>query len=124
MTSIRIRTRIQPTEDPEKVAEAIRNVFGDIPLKQKDDEINAHLEDVISLHSFRSKIAQDRIRDTLRRVFTRWSDGDRLGFGLNRQAAFAGHVSLNLDNEDPMGPIEVEIRGDIGRVIDFLCSKA
>ena len=123
MTSINIRARIQPTEDPSKVAEAIRNIFGDISLKQNDSEFIALLEGIVSLKSFRSKVAQDRIGDTLRKVFTRWSDGDRLGFGLNRQAAYAGHVSLNLDNEDPMGPIEVEIRGDIEKVIDFLCSK-
>lgn len=123
MTSINIRARIQPTEDPSKVAEAIRNIFGDISMKQKDSEFIALLEGIVSLKSFRSMIAQDRIRDTLRKVFTRWSNGDRLGFGLNRQAAYAGHVSLNLANEDPMGPIEVEIRGDIEKVIDFLCSK-
>lgn len=123
MTRIKIRVKIQPTEDPKKVAEAIRNIFGDISLKQHDQEFTALLEGMVSLQTFRSIIAQDRIRDTLRKVFTRWSNGDRLGFGLNRQAAYAKHVSINLENEDPMGPIEVEIIGNIEKVIEYLCSK-
>jgi predicted RNA binding protein with dsRBD fold (UPF0201 family) len=123
LTSIQIRARLQPTEDPEKVSKSIHNVFGDIPLKKNGREISGRLEGINSLQAFKNIIHRDRIRDTLRNVFRRWGRGDRLGFGLNRQAAFSGHVSLNLQNEDPMGPIEVEIRGDIEKVIQFLCSK-
>lgn len=123
MTSIRIKAQLQPTEDPEKVEKAIRNLFGDIPLNHNKDEsiITAKLEKPESLRDFRSRIAQDRIRTTLNNTLTRWTKEDYLSFGLNRQAAYAGHVSLNLTNEDPMGPIQVQIRGDIEEVIAFIC---
>jgi predicted RNA binding protein with dsRBD fold (UPF0201 family) len=115
---------LQPTEDPLKVSKAIRTLFGDIPLQIGEYEISASLKGIESLGNLRSVIAQERIRDTLKNVFARWSKDDFLSFGLNRQAAYSGHVSLNLQNEDPMGPIRVEIKGDIDRVIGYLCARS
>ena len=120
---IEVSAILQPTEDPLKVSKAIRNLFGDIPLKIEEHMVSASLMEIESLVNLRGVIAQDRIRDTLKKVFTRWSKDDLLSFGLNRQAAYAGHISLNLKNEDPMGPIRVEIKGDIDRVIRYLCAK-
>jgi len=123
MVRIKIKAQLQPTEDPEKVKKAIHNLFGDIPLDYNKEEslITAKLETPESLRNFRSRIAQDRIRTTLNNTLTRWTKEDYLSFGLNRQAAYAGHVSLNLTNEDPMGPIQLQIRGNIEQVIAYLC---
>ena len=118
-----IRAGLQPTEDPCKVAQAIRNIFGEIELETKQDVVSARLEGFEALSGLRGKIAQDRIRDTIKTVFTRWAEENLLSFGLNRQAAYAGHVSLNLKGEDPMGPIQVRIEGDVQRVITYLCEK-
>ena len=118
-----IRARLQPTEDPGKVAQAIRNMFGEIELETKQGVVSARLEGLESLSGLRGRIAQDRIRDTVKKMFTRWAEEDVLSFGLNRQAAYAGHVSLNLKGEDPMGPIQVRIEGDVQSVISFLCEK-
>jgi predicted RNA binding protein with dsRBD fold (UPF0201 family) len=118
-----IRARLQPTEDPDKVAYAIRNIFGEIKLETKQGVVSARLEGVEAISGLRSRIAQDRIRDTVKKMFTRWAEEDVLSFGLNRQAAYAGHVSLNLKGEDPMGPIQVRIEGDVQSVISFLCEK-
>ena len=119
-----IKARLQPTEDPDKVAQAIRNMFGEIELETKQDAVSARLEGVEALSVLRGKIWQDRIRDTIKKMFTRWAEEDVLSFGLNRQAAYAGHFSLNLKREDPMGPIQVRVEGDVQRVITFLCEKA
>ena len=118
-----IRARLQPTEDPDKVAQAIRNMFGEIELETEQDVVSARLEGVEALSGLRGRIAQDRIKDTVKKMFTRWAEEDVLSFGLNRQAAYAGHVSLNLKGEDPMGPIQVRIEGDVQSVISFLCEK-
>ena len=126
MIKTTIKAYLNPTEDPDKVEKAIKNVFGDIELrheKGRSEYLFSEIEDIDGLHEFRSKIAQDRIRDTIHRVFSRWADENLLSFGLNRQAAYKNHVSLNLSNEDPMGPIEVKIEGDIPQVISFLCRK-
>ncbi len=121
---IKIKALLNPTEDPVKVEKAIKNLFGNLDLSYDSDEsiITAKIDKIQELRDFRSRIAQDRIRTTLNNTLTRWTDNDYLSFGLNRQAAYAGHVSLNLTNEDPMGPIQVQIRGDVIQVIDFLCN--
>ncbi len=120
MTETKISAEINPTEDPEKVANAIVKIFGDIELSVSDDRITGELDGLIPLSTFRSRIASDKIKTTLGNVFRRWYEDDRLSFGLNRQAAHAGHVSINLQNEDPMGPIQVTIEDDIDEVITFL----
>lgn len=118
-----ISARLQPTEDPGKVEQAIRNIFGEIELETKQGVVSARLEGLEALSGLRGRIAQDRIRDTVKTVFTRWAEGDLLSFGLNRQAAYAGHVSLNLKGEDPMGPIQVRVEGDVQSLITYLCEK-
>ena len=124
MTIIRIKARINPTEDSKKVAQAVYNLLGNIKVEINDDKKMLKAEiNQINLLELKKKIAQDRIRNTLYSVFTRWKKQDSLSFGLNRQAAYAGHVSLNLENEDPMGPIHFEIKGNIDEVIKFLCEK-
>lgn len=123
MTVTWIRARLQPTEDPGKVAQAIRNIFGEIELETKQGVVSARLEGVEALSGLRGRIARDRIRDTVKTMFTRWAEGDLLSFGFNRQAAYAGHFSLTLKGEDPMGPIQVRVEGDVQRVITFLCKK-
>jgi predicted RNA binding protein with dsRBD fold (UPF0201 family) len=118
-----IRAKLQPTEDPSKVAQAIRNMFGEIELETKQGVVSARLEGLETLSGLRGRIAQDRIRDTVKKMFKRWAEEDVLSFGLNRQAAYVGHFSLNLKGEDPMGPIQVRIEDDVQSVISFLCEK-
>lgn len=124
MTNIKIKAQLQPTEDPEKVTQAITNLFGNISLSHDTAHgvISGKINDLTQLRNLRARIAQDRIRTTINNTLSRWVNEDYLSFGLNRQAAYAGHFSLNLANEDPMGPIQVQVRGDVQRVIDFLCS--
>ena len=120
MTVTKIRAEINPTEDPIKVSDAIAKIFGDVTLNNSEDTIIGQLDGLESLTTFRSRIASDKIRATFERVLNRWGEDDRLSFGLNRQAAHAGHVSINLENEDPMGPIQIVIEGNIAEVITFL----
>ena len=120
MTVTKINAYINPTEDQEKIANAIVKIFGEIDLNISETQITGELVGLKALSALRSRIGSDNIRATLEKVFTRWNADDRLSFGLNRQAAHAGHVSINLDNEDPMGPIQVTIEGDIDEVITFL----
>ncbi len=122
MTTIRISCRLNPTESPEKVRKALTNMFGEIEVVEADGEFTAELDDYLLLRELRSRIATDKIRDTLSNILTRWAEDDLLSFGLNRQAAYNGHVSLTLENEDPMGPINVVIEGDVRQAITFLTS--
>jgi predicted RNA binding protein with dsRBD fold (UPF0201 family) len=118
-----ITAELKPTEDPKKVIKAITNLFGNIkPLHDTERKIiTGKITDINQLKELKARIARDRIKTTLHRTLSRWIEGDYISFGFNRQAAFAGHVSLNLTNEDPMGPIQVQIRGNVQQAIDYLC---
>jgi predicted RNA binding protein with dsRBD fold (UPF0201 family) len=122
VTITQIKALVNPTESPEKVADSLKKIFGDIDLKSNETEIHSQLIGLQALSTFRSRIASDKIRTTLNRLFNRWVNENRLTFGLNRQAAHAGHVSINLENEDPMGPIQIVIEGDLAEVITYLTS--
>ena len=122
MIAINIMAQLQPTEDPQRVTKAIMNLFGEIPL-YLDIERNLITGKITELHQLkelRGRIAQDRIRTTINNTLSRWASENYLSFGLNRQAAYVGHISINLTNEDPMGPIQVQVNGDVQRVIEYL----
>jgi predicted RNA binding protein with dsRBD fold (UPF0201 family) len=57
-------------------------------------------------------------------MLNRWhAKEDKVSFDLNRQAAFAGHVSIYHASKSPLGPIEVVIEGNPERIIEFLSGK-
>ena len=58
-------------------------------------------------------------------MLSRWaSKDDKVSFHLNRQAAYAGHVSIYHASKSPLGPIEVEIEGNPGEIVNFLTCKS
>jgi len=124
---IRVEAEVDNTESAEKVESAIENVLGDIelkPIKRGDGALlEGRLSDVESLKRFRDSLSKDRIRDAARSFLSRRIDGDILSFGLNRQAAYAGHVSFYRFREAPSGPIQITIKGDVSEAIEYLCGK-
>jgi predicted RNA binding protein with dsRBD fold (UPF0201 family) len=52
-------------------------------------------------------------------------EGNQLVFYLNKQAAYAGHVSFSApDGESPLGPIQVIVEtGNPDQLIDWLAGK-
>jgi predicted RNA binding protein with dsRBD fold (UPF0201 family) len=67
-------------------------------------------KDQPSLERFRMILQRDRIRAAARSVLRRSTDGNRIVFFLNKQAAYAGHVSFSApEGESPLGPIQVTI---------------
>ena len=67
-------------------------------------------KDQSSLERFKMILQRDRIRAAARSVLRRSLDGNRLIFFLNKQAAYAGHVSFSApEGESPLGPIQVTV---------------
>ena len=65
-------------------------------------------KDQSSLERFRMILQRDRIRAAARSVLRRSVEGNRIVFFLNKQAAFAGHISFSApEGESPLGPIQV-----------------
>jgi predicted RNA binding protein with dsRBD fold (UPF0201 family) len=129
MTAIEVsvRAEVYLTENREKVEAAVRNVLGDITLDLIDRGGGAALEgrydDLESLRRLRDLLGRTRIRDAARTLFSRIAQEGVLSFGLNKQAAFAGHASFYRSGESALGPIQITIKGEIPEVIDYLCGS-
>jgi predicted RNA binding protein with dsRBD fold (UPF0201 family) len=131
MAEVRLtaKAHVNPTESEEKLRKAITNLFGDASLRRGKEHgvtyIVLEAEGIGSLHQLRQRIASDRIRDATRAMLTRWAaKTEKVTFHLNRQAAYANHVSIYHASKSPLGPIEVEIEGPPEEIIEYLTGKA
>jgi hypothetical protein len=70
-------------------------------------------------------LRRERIRDAARGVLFKGFNGTSITFYLNKQVAYAGHISFcEPVAESPLGPIKVEIKCEKPReLIDWLAPK-
>jgi predicted RNA binding protein with dsRBD fold (UPF0201 family) len=126
---VTVKAHLNPTESEEKLGKAITNFFGEIQLRHSKEHGVAYLileaGGIESLRQLKQRIASDRIRDATRAMLTRWAaKNEKVTFHINRQAAYANHVSIYHASKSPLGPIEVEIEGPPEQIIEFLTGKA
>jgi len=126
MLLVRVEAEVRPTEDPEKVVRAVRNLV-DVELKVVElPELYRLLvgesSSVDSLRRLHAALRQERILDAARSYMLKNRRGNSLELKLHKQAAYAGHISLvTYDDESPLGPIRVIIASDkINDIIDWL----
>ncbi len=130
MAEVRVtaKAHLNPTESEEKLEKAITNLFGELPLRRSKEHgvtyIVLEAEGIDALRQLKQRIASDRIRDATRTMLSRWAaKNEKVTFHLNRQAAYANHVSIYHASKSPLGPIEVEIEGTPEEIIEFLTGK-
>ncbi|MFA5312912.1 MAG: RNA-binding domain-containing protein [Methanomassiliicoccales archaeon] len=115
MYKVLVSARVFPTEDPEKVREAITNLFPTEEVTMEGEEVVARPADI---GRFMTTIRQMRILDAVRGRMRHGVDGNRSTFHLNKQAAHAGKVSA-AEGVPPLGNITVTIESDdIEKAID------
>jgi predicted RNA binding protein with dsRBD fold (UPF0201 family) len=112
--SVQIEAEINPTESGEKVKKAIQNIFGNVETKvqsiYKGGLLTAETRGLEALTGFHNLLRRERIRSAARAIFYRGLSGETITFYLNKQVAFAGHVSFSKEvAESPLGPIKVKI---------------
>jgi predicted RNA binding protein with dsRBD fold (UPF0201 family) len=129
VVTVSIDVDINPTEDEEKVKKAINNIlynpiFTSEPAFQ-GYKLKVAAQGQASLTDFRNLLRNDRIRDAARKVLYRATRDDKISFYLNKQVAYAGHVSFSEENaESPLGPIHVTIETAAPKqFIDWLAEK-
>jgi hypothetical protein len=122
-------TEINPTESEEKVEAAVRNVLGKVSItikpQGKGSVLMAEASRQDSLVKLRSLLRTDRIRDAARKALFHSIRGNTISFCLNKQVAFAGHISFSEETaESPLGPIRVTITSDNPRqLIQWLAER-
>ena len=112
--AVHVETEINPTEAEAKAKTAVANLFGATATETKASHVGSVLTVEARgrepLENFRNVLRRDRVRDAARRVFYAGSREKSIVFFLNKQVAFAGHVSFSQETgESPLGPIKVVI---------------
>ena len=127
--TVHIEAEVNPTEDEAKVKRALENIFSSLqfelkPLK-RGSLLAAETSGTDGLTKLYNLLRRDRIRDATRSVMYKGISGHSIIFYLNKQVAYAGHVSFSQPSgESPLGPIRVEIQCDDPRqVIDWLAPR-
>jgi len=128
---VHIEAEINVTESEDKVKRAIENIFGNVSQQIKIQQTHKGkllimeskgLEALTKLYNL---LRRERIRDAARGVFFEGLDGKTINFCLNKQVAFAEHISFSKEvAESPLGPIKVKIKCENPReLIDWLAPK-
>lgn len=116
MDEIVVQTMINPTEDLAKVKHAIENIFGsalEIKIPAEGAKLIAKTKDLGNLAKLRELLRRERIRDAARKLLLKKVRGKTITFFLNKQVAYAGHVSFCEEfAESPLGPLRIQIKTD------------
>ena len=124
-----VETEIYPTESEENVKASITCFLDNASITVKPDAKGSTLSAIAkgqeSLIKLRYMLRNDRIRDAARRFLFKSIRGNMISFCLNKQVAFAGHISFSEQTaESPLGPIRVNIETDnTEQLIDWLAEK-
>ena len=127
--TVYIETEINPTESEQKIKQAIENIFGNIQPKiqpiYKGAILTAQAKGIETLTKLQNLLRRERIRDAARKALFEGLNGKTISFCLNKQVAYAGHISFSKEKaESPLGPIKIKIKCENPRqLIDWLVSK-
>ena len=117
------------TESEEKVRTAVANLFAGLPIVVNSSHNGSVLEAKVkgqeALIKFRNLLRNDRIRDAARRALLKSTKNGAVVFCLNKQVAFAGHISFSEEvAESSMGSIKVTIKcDDPKKLVDWLAPR-
>jgi predicted RNA binding protein with dsRBD fold (UPF0201 family) len=124
-----VEAEVNPTEDEEKVRTAINNVLGNASIivtpAARGSTLKAEAKGQDSLIKFRNILRGDRIRDASRRLLFKATRGNTIRFYLNKQVAYAGHISFSEETaESPLGPLHFTIEtDDPQQLVEWLAEK-
>lgn len=126
---VHIEVEVNPTESEDKVKKAVENFFGNIALKIRERGkgrlLVAEDQGRETLDKLYELLRKEQICNAARGILFGGLHGDTIRFSLNKQAAYAGHISFSTNlSESPLGPIEVQLMCKNPRkVINWLAPK-
>ncbi|WP_459200942.1 RNA-binding domain-containing protein [Methanococcus sp. CF] len=99
---IKIKTKVKPTEDENKVLKAVTNIFNNAEMELAENIYSGVSKDI---SRFKELLRSQAILDAARNVLERNIVGNATKFYINKQAAYSG--ILNFD-KDVHGGIKLE----------------
>ncbi|MET1160170.1 MAG: RNA-binding domain-containing protein [Thermoprotei archaeon] len=127
--NIRVIAYVKPTEDVEKVKEAVRNVFDGEILVFEEGNGYYRIEGIAysrkALEKLYELIRIEQIIPATRNYLLRNTRGNTITIMLHKQAAYMGKISLvDSDRESPLGAIRIIIEHANPReIIDWLAPE-
>lgn len=119
---VEIETSIHPTEEEEKVVNAVKNLFPDAKIRIEDGKLFAIARD---LSKFRDLLRRQKILDTARSEFLRNRKGNEITFYLNKQTATVSKINF-CEEDVVLSPLKITFRLlgiPFQRFIDFLAPE-
>jgi predicted RNA binding protein with dsRBD fold (UPF0201 family) len=129
VVKVHLEVDVNPTESEENVKKAVWNLFGDVPTElkpaPKGNTLTADAQGHEALSTLRNVLRRDQIRDASRKALFHGLRGDTFVFYLNKQVAYAGHVSFcEAEAESPLGPIKVTVQTpDPPQLVEWLAPR-
>jgi predicted RNA binding protein with dsRBD fold (UPF0201 family) len=126
---VHVEVEVNPTEDLQKVKRAVENIFGAVTFEVESRTwgrlLIAETRGTEGLTKLYNLLSRERILAAARKVFFSGMGDKSVTFYLNKQVAYAGHISFSQQTaESPLGPINVQIRCDNPReLIEWLTPK-
>ncbi|MGI0082645.1 MAG: RNA-binding domain-containing protein [Nitrosopumilaceae archaeon] len=113
---------VNPSEDSDKVRQAVSNVLSDMDYKYEDGSIKASSRNPQCLSKIYEVIRSRKATRTYRRQMRYNLNGDTTWFYLNKQAAFVNVIAIcEQANESPLGPIKIILHSkNIERIMEWL----
>ncbi|HEX7031832.1 MAG TPA: RNA-binding domain-containing protein [Nitrososphaera sp.] len=120
---VKVEAPVYPSEDPQKVINAIENVIGQCsPEFRYGSRVIGRAAGSESLSLLYEQVRSRSAMGVLRRMLLDNRAGDSTWFLLNKQAATVGIAAIVEDErESPLGPIRVTIScEELDSLIDWL----
>jgi hypothetical protein len=110
------------SEDPDKVIQAISNIFPHSDIKNENFSIKAQSNELRSLEKIYESIVSTQSQKSYTRNLENNLEGNSTWFFLNKQAAFVDQVVICEEAEEsPLGPIKVVLNSsNIDGIIDWI----
>lgn len=113
---------VNSSEDPEKVKQAVANIFPYIIIKNENFSIHAQSKELRSLEKIYETIHKNKSQKIYIRNLENNLENDTTWFLLNKQAAFVDKVVICEESEEsPLGPIKVTLTSsNIDAILDWI----
>ncbi|QLH05644.1 hypothetical protein C5F49_09095 [Nitrosopumilus oxyclinae] len=110
------------SEDPDKVIQAISNIFPHSNIKNENFSIKAQSNELRSLEKIYESIVSTQSQKSYTRNLENNLEGNSTWFFLNKQAAFVDQIAIcDEAEESPLGPIKVILdSSNIDGIIDWI----
>ncbi len=117
------KTKLNPTEDIDKVVKALKNLFDydDIEIGEDYILVSGEKESIADL---RKDLRERKIRGAARKMMLKGIGMNKICFKLSKQAALTGVPNFVEDDLSSLGEIEVEIEtDDTHKFIDWIAPE-